>query len=161
MGEARDSCESGGSPCGAEFVKHTGTWWGAEERGFTIFPVKTSLRDGSISSHSLDGRSVSVFKRQQPPQLHPWHFSSIKSCRIPHEVSLFPLQPHLGRRHRGPLATAMPILCAGEMCSSLHSCSWGDSGTGGWRSCWCCCWSSGRPDTPQPSSRPPHRLTQL
>lgn len=151
----RDSCEGGGSPYRAEFVKYTGRWWGAEERGFTIFPVKTSPRDGSISSHSLDGRSASVLKRHQSPQLHPWRFSSIKSCRVLDGVLFLPSAATSGY-------------------SSAHQLCWTDTsqppflllglalGTGGWRSCCCCCcWSRGHPDTPQPSSRPPHWLAQL
>lgn len=88
MVEARDPCGGGGSPCRAGFVKRAGRRRGAEERGFTIVPVKTSLRGGSISSHSLAGRSTSIFKRQQSCQLHPCHFSSLKGCSIQRGVSV-------------------------------------------------------------------------
>lgn len=165
MGESRDSCEGGGSPCRAEFVKHPGRWCGAEERGFTIFPVKTSPRDGSISSHSQDGRSVSVLKRQQSPQLHPWHFSSIKSCRVPDGVLFLPSAATSGQGHKGPLATAVPVSCAGQTCSSLHFCSWGATGVWGLEELLMLLLDtpqpSDHPDTPKPSSRALHWLTQL
>lgn len=89
-------------------------WWGAEKRGFTIFPVKTSLMAAFPATPWMEG--VSLLKRQRSPSSTHSIFQAWRAVEFHLGFSSFPLQPHLS-------------LTKGWTCSSLTP------APGGWSCC--------------------------